>query len=97
MEKASPPGEVRSSEGLGGSREQRAKPLSYRQREMLRQAKDDWARLPIGAGCTNSTLNALEKRGLVETRVRYEASRHVPGARVTLWEWRKTPNAEVRR
>ena len=71
------------------------KTLSYRQREMLRQATDEWARLPVGAGCTNSTLNALENRGLVETRVRYEASRHVPGAWVTVWEWRKTPNVGV--
>ena len=48
----------------------RDKPLSCRQRERLKQATDEWARLPTGVGCTNSTLEALERRALVETRAR---------------------------
>jgi hypothetical protein len=48
---------------------ERDKPLSYRQRETMKRAPDSWADLPSGMGCTNATLAALEKRGLVEIRI----------------------------
>jgi len=73
------------------------KPLSYRQREMLAKAPDDWQRLPAGHGCTSLTLTALENRGLIETTIHREPSTHVPGTRLTVWKWRKTPNGRVER
>jgi hypothetical protein len=67
----------------------RAKPMSFRQREMLKQVTDEWSDLPVGVGCTNGTLEALERRGLVETQIE-------PGKQLAYsggWQWRKKPNA----
>lgn len=71
---------------------QREKPLSYRQRETMKKAPDDWADLPSGMGCTNSTLEALERRGLVETRIEQSRRMRWSGG----WQWRKTPNTELK-
>ena len=72
-----------------------AKPLSRRQRELLTDAPDEWSYLPVGVGCTNATLTALEKRGLVETRL--EPSMRLRSSWSGGWQWRKTPNAAVTR
>lgn len=69
-------------------KQDKAAPLSYRQRETMKKAPDDWADLPSGMGCTNATLEALEKRGLVETRIKPGTERNFYGR----WQWRKTPN-----
>jgi hypothetical protein len=62
--------------------------LSYRQRETLNKASDDWADLPSGMGCTNATLEALERRGIVETRIETAKRNNVCGG----WQWRLKPN-----
>ena len=71
------------------------KPLSYRQRDVLSKAPAEWGRLPPGIGCTNATLEALEKRGLVETRYCAEGGFVYEGRQHFGWQWRKTPNANV--
>lgn len=43
--------------------------LSDAQRHLYGKIGSDWAAMPAGIGCTNSTLNNLEKRGLIELRV----------------------------
>lgn len=92
MNEQTMPANVGSNDGLGVA-PKRTKPLSYRQSQVLNKAPNDWGKLPGGIGCTNATLEALEKRGLVETEVRQEKSTFVPGAWLTAWYWRKTPNA----
>lgn len=61
------------------------KHLTYRQMQLLEKATAEWARLPTGIGCTNATLEALENRGLVETRINPEFRDHWSGG----WEWRR--------
>jgi len=67
--------------------------LSYKQRDVLARATDEWARLPPGIGCTNATLEALERRGLVETRYGTDGGFVVDGHQHRVWQWRKTANA----
>jgi len=65
----------------------RAKPLTERQQQVLKKASKEWADLPSGIGCTNATLGALGKQGLVEVRIE-------PGKEHTFyggWQWRLTP------
>lgn len=73
----------------------RDKPLSYRQRDVLAKAPADWGRLPGGIGCTNASLEALERRGLVETRYGIAGGFVVDGRQYLGWQWRKTPNEKV--
>ena len=40
--------------------------LTPAMRQLLARAPAGWQPLPAGVGCTNATLEALEKRGLVE-------------------------------
>lgn len=64
--------------------------LTYAQTQLLAKAPAEWGALPAGVGCTNSTLEALERRGLVETRIR-------PGHELKFfsgWDWRRKPLAE---
>jgi hypothetical protein len=59
--------------------------LSYRQQQTLNKVTPEWSDLPGGIGCTNLTLCALEKRGLVETRIK-------PGEfhkMFSTWQWRR--------
>lgn len=58
------------------------KPLSYRQRCVLEEVK---RAMPAGLrrGCTNPTLVALEKRGLV--RLEFIPSQFDPRVRVERW------------
>lgn len=66
--------------------------LTGSMRRVLDQAPADWGKLPPGVGCTNSTLEALERRGLVETRL-------TPGQKYygllgrADWQWRRPPAA----
>ena len=60
-----------------------AKKLTYPQAQLLAKASDEWESLPGGYGCTNATLEVLERRGLVELRLIGSSS----------WQWRKVPNA----
>lgn len=65
------------------------KRLTTSQRYMLALVSDEWAEMPSGIGCTSGTLAALEKSGVIETRV-------APGqsfASSWRWQWRKTPDA----
>lgn len=59
--------------------------LSISQRHMLARVSGEWTDMPPGIGCTNGTLASLEKRDLVELRVK-------PGTPITAWfakwEWR---------
>lgn len=48
---------------------------------LLKKAPEDWGGLPAGVHCTNATLEALERRGLVETRLAAESWKG--------WEWRR--------
>lgn len=73
----------------------RNKPLSYRQRDVLAKAPADWGKLPGGIGCTNASLEALERRGLVETRYGIAGGFVVDGRQYLGWQWRKTPNAKL--
>ena len=81
------------TDGLGGTAPKRDKPLSHRQREVLARAPAEWGKLPGGIGCTNLSLEALERRGLVETRYGAEGGFVVDGRQHLGWQWRKTPNA----
>ena len=58
--------------------------LTQAQTELLNKCCHDWTLLPVG--CTNKTLLVLEKKRLVETRVRTSPQ---PG--LTRWEWRFIP------
>jgi hypothetical protein len=61
--------------------------LTHKQKRVLEKVSADWTDLPPGIGCTNSTLTALEKRRLVETRIKPgEYHRFFSG-----WQWRLTP------
>ena len=71
--------------------------LSYRQNELLLKAPVAWGKLPPGIGCTNATLEALEKRNLVETRYCEEGGFVVDGRQYLGWQWRMTPNVEGNR
>jgi hypothetical protein len=76
-------------EKLAFGAEAKARPLTYRQRQVLQKAPSEWADLPSGIGCTNSTLEALERRNLVETRIE-------PGKESTFyggWQWRLKQSA----
>ena len=86
-----PLGPVERPVGRPAEQRTKADPLSYRQREVMKKAPDDWADLPSGMGCTNATLEALERRGLVEVRIEASRRLHLSGG----WQWRKTPNAEL--
>lgn len=59
--------------------------LTYAQNKLMEKAPAEWADLPSGVGCTNATLSALEKRKLVELRIKPgEYHRFYSG-----WQWRK--------
>lgn len=73
----------------------RDKELSYRQRQVLGKAPREWEKLPAGIGCTNATLEALERRGLVETRYCEEGGFVYEGRKYLGWQWRSVPNADV--
>ena len=75
-----------------GATTERTKQLSHRQRELLGKAPAEWGKLPGGIGCTNTTLEALERRGLVETRYGEEGGFVYEGHQHFGWQWRKTPN-----
>jgi hypothetical protein len=60
--------------------------LSDRQREMLARCPDAWTAMPSGIGCTNRTLAALEKLGLVETQINAAYRHRLHGG----WEWRRS-------
>lgn len=77
---------------VGRPAPKRNKPLSYRQRDVLAKAPADWGKLPGGIGCTNASLEALERRGLVETRYGIAGGFVVDGRQYLGWQWRKTPN-----
>lgn len=65
--------------------------LTYAQKRLMEKAPIEWGNLPGGVGCTNSTLEALERRKLVETRVK-------PGERCWMfsqWQWRKLPQGDT--
>ena len=66
-----------------------AKALTKAQKDLLAKAPAEWNRLPAGVGCTNMTLEALERAGLAELRIDPESER------ISRWQWRKVPNAEV--
>lgn len=51
------------------SRPVHATALTRRQQQLLAKAPADWGDLPSGVGSTNTTLVALERRGLVETQI----------------------------
>lgn len=59
--------------------------LTRAQAALLAKAPADWAHLPPAVGCTNATLEALEKRGLVETRLLPKD--YIPGGH-SQWQWR---------
>ena len=61
--------------------------LTYRQLRVLEACTDEWAALPHSIGCTNSTLKALETRGIVETRIE-PGTHHRAFAG---WQWRRVP------
>lgn len=73
------------------------KKLSYRQLQLLDKIGTDWDFLPGGIGCTNQTLEALERKELVQTKfepLAYDGY----GA----WKCRRTPvdphaNAQIGR
>lgn len=60
------------------------KALSDAQKQLLTQATDKWTRIPARAAV--ATLDALEKRGLVEYRYHFN-----PGEDFHGWQWRATP------
>lgn len=64
--------------------------LTATMQKALKKAAADWQKIPFsgGYGCTNSTLKALETRGLVECRLTPEQS-YCPG--FMSWEWRLKP------
>ena len=66
-----------------------AKALTRAQNELLAKAPVEWDLLPAGVGCTNMTLEALERAGLAELRLDPESER------LSKWQWRKVPNAKV--
>lgn len=59
--------------------------LTARMRLTLRRVPVDWSEMPLG--CTNPSVIALEKRGLIETRLQPE-QRSLLFAK---WDWRLTP------
>lgn len=63
--------------------------LSRRQQQLLAKAPADWEALPSGVGCTNTTLVALERRGLVQTQI--EPSKRLQLSWLEGWQWRKLP------
>ena len=65
------------------------KQLSYRQRELFAKAPAEWGKLPSSIGCTNATLEALERRVLVETTYGIEGGFVVEGRQYFGWQWRK--------
>jgi hypothetical protein len=67
------------------------KALSYRQRELLNNATTEWGNVPVGLGCTNQALEALERRGPVERRYSIKGGCVVDGHQQLGWQWRKTP------
>ena len=83
-----PPMAVGSTAPVGRMMLERDKALTHRQREAMKNAPDAWAELPSGMGCTNATLEALERRGLVETRIEPRMAHKLFAG----WQWRKTPN-----
>lgn len=60
------------------------KTLSAAQKQLLTQAPDKWTRIP--ARVSVATLNALEKRGLVEYRYHFN-----PDTGFREWQWRAPP------
>lgn len=60
------------------------KPISSAMRCLFGQATTDWDRLPVGVGCTNATLLAIEKRDLIETRIQPGTE----GLFTAVWQWR---------
>lgn len=81
--------------GLGVTAPKRDKELSHRQRDVLSKAPSEWGKLPAGIGCTNATLEALERRGLVETRYCEEGGFVYEGRKYLGWQWRSVPNASL--
>lgn len=63
--------------------------LTYAQSGLLRKVPDDWTEMHA-VGCTNRTLAALEKLGLVEARIK----KFIPMG-FSVWEWRKKPTGEA--
>lgn len=59
--------------------------LSQNMISLFRKAPDNWRNLPVGIGCTNSTLNALESRGLIATKI----GKFVPQG-FSQWQWQLT-------
>lgn len=59
--------------------------LSYNMSYTLKQIGSEWGPLPPHTGCTNSTLQALEKRGLIEMRIKQWAP-----VGMSEWEVRRT-------
>ena len=57
--------------------------LTASQKRLLARVPKAWADMSVG--CTNPTLGALEKRGLVETRI----SKYIPFG-FSQWQWRKS-------
>lgn len=64
--------------------------LTRRQQQLLAKAPADWEALPRGVGSTNTTLVALERRGLVETQI--EPSKRLQLSWLEGWQWRKKPS-----
>lgn len=64
--------------------------LTRRQQQLLAKAPADWESLPSGVGSTNTTLVALERRGLVETQI--EPSKRLQLSWLEGWQWRKKPS-----
>jgi len=62
-----------------------SKTLSDAQKHLLAQATDKWTRVPAQVGVV-ATLQALEKRGLVEYRYYFN-----PAKDFREWQWRATP------
>lgn len=85
--KGGTPGAIVGERAVAALVPKRASALTDRQRELMEKVQDDWADLPRGVGCTNGTLSALERRGLVETRIEPSKRLDWSGG----WQWRKAP------
>jgi len=70
------------------------KPLTVSQAALLRKAPEDWGAMPRDVGCTNATLSALEKRGLVETRLKPGVELEIRWLAHSDWQWRKRPHPD---
>ena len=66
--------------------------LSPAMREMLERAQHDWGDLPRGVSIGNRTLDGLEQRGYVETRLHPDETQRTR-RHLGRWQWRRNPFA----